>query len=39
MDTSGRVPEEGERIETESVIFEVLQKSGETIESVKVIVK
>mgnify|MGYP000362533858 CR=1 FL=1 len=39
MDISGRVPEEGERIETESVIFEVLQKSGETIESIKVIVR
>ena len=39
MDISGRVPEEGERIETKKVIFEVLQKSGETIESVKVIVR
>ena len=39
MDISGRVPEEGERIEAKEVIFEVLQKSGETIESVKVILR
>ncbi len=36
MEITGRIPEEGERVEFNGVYFEVLKKSGETIESLKV---